>query len=75
MQTRLQVLNHHFESTAVSQTKPVTDVWKHLGYDKYLRPEFVIKKEAVGKFMQKIEPDVIEHVSNATFPAHIVPEI
>lgn len=37
---------------AKKKGNPTLDVWKSLGFDRYLRPDVVIKKDASGQMMK-----------------------
>jgi len=75
MNQRLLSLNNQFELNALAKREPTTDVWARLGYDKFLRPEFINKRLATKAMMEKIQPDLIEHVNNTSFPFYVKPLI
>jgi glutaryl-CoA dehydrogenase len=72
---RLQTINSQFEKQATASLNPTLSVWDSLGYDKYLRPEFVNKRIALNKMMNKMKPDIVQYWDNAELPPFFVDNI
>jgi len=60
---------------AKKKQQPTLDVWESLGYDKYLRPEVVVKRKNCAKFMEQIYEDLIPFYNRAETPMHIFPMV
>ena len=71
----LNQLNTQFQSQIVATNAPTTNVWESLGYDKYLRPDVVIKRKECAKFMDSIYDSLLPFINKCQMPLHIVPMI
>ena len=71
----LNQLNNQFESAEAARKKgtPTSNVWESLGYDKYLRPDVVIKRKEVAKLMDQIYDDLIPFSNRAEMPMFVIP--
>ncbi len=71
---RVSQLNDQF-GEAKKKIEPLTDVWKSMNLDQYLRKDIIEKKMATRAFMQENLSKINEHVVSSEFPFWIIPKI